>query len=285
MINLELNKNLIDDFNKNGFLILDKFIDSKYLDKLRDRFEPLFRGEFETGIEPDEWNWRFGKDSEDVTRQICNAWKSDKLIREFVCHKVIGECCSRLMNWKGARLIQDNALWKPPGGKTLGYHQDAAYDDWIIPQTMMTCWMSLDYSSKETGTLEYIKGSHKWNKMFAPTSFGKETKFSDLYDKMGLENIPDIDSNKDNYDIISWDVKPGDIILHHPLVLHSSSGNSSSAKRRRGLALRYVGEDVVWDGRKGTFMENEKIQKLLPPINLNDGDILTSELFPIIWQH
>ena len=54
--NLELNKNLIDDFNKNGFLILDKFIDLKYLDKLRDRFEPLFRGDFETGIEPDEWN-------------------------------------------------------------------------------------------------------------------------------------------------------------------------------------------------------------------------------------
>ena len=46
MINLELNKNLIDDFNKNGFLIVDKFIDLKYLDKLRDRFEPLFRGEF-----------------------------------------------------------------------------------------------------------------------------------------------------------------------------------------------------------------------------------------------
>ena len=77
MINLELNKNLIDDFNKNGFLILDKFIDSKYLDKLRDRFEPLFRGEFETGIEPDEWNWRFGRDPEDVTRLICYAWKSD----------------------------------------------------------------------------------------------------------------------------------------------------------------------------------------------------------------
>ena len=102
---------------------------------------------------------------------------------------------------------------------------------------------------------------------------------------MWLENIPDIDSNKDNYDIISWDVKPGDIILHHPLTLHSSSGNLSSVKRRRGLALRYVGEDVVWDARKGTFMENEKIQKLLPPINLNDGDVLTSELFPVIWQH
>ena len=29
------------------------------------------------------------------------------MIREIVCHKVIGESCSRLMNWRGAKLIQD----------------------------------------------------------------------------------------------------------------------------------------------------------------------------------
>ena len=158
MINLELDNNLIDSFNENGFIILDKFINLEYLDKLRNKIEPLFKGEFETGIEPDEWNWKFDKDNAYATRQICNAWKSDNLIREFVCHELIGKCCSILMNWKGARLVQDNILWKPPGGKTLGFHQDAAYDDWLIPQTMITCWMSLDNTSREMGTLEYIKG-------------------------------------------------------------------------------------------------------------------------------
>ena len=81
MINLKLNEDLIDDFNKNGFLILDEFIDLKYLNTLKDRFEPLFKGEFETGVEPDEWNWKYGRDPNDVTRQICNAWKSDNLIK------------------------------------------------------------------------------------------------------------------------------------------------------------------------------------------------------------
>ena len=66
------------------------------------------------------------------------------------------------MGWCGSRLLQDNVLWKPPGGKTLAYHQDAAYDDWIIPQTMMTCWMPIDNVDKEKGTLEYVKGSHLW---------------------------------------------------------------------------------------------------------------------------
>ncbi len=73
MINLKLNQSLIDEFNENGFLILDQFIDLEWIDKLKSKFEPLFKGEFETGNEPDEWNWRFGKDAEDVTRQICNG--------------------------------------------------------------------------------------------------------------------------------------------------------------------------------------------------------------------
>jgi phytanoyl-CoA hydroxylase len=86
MINLKLNQSLIDEFNENGFLILDQFIDLEWIDKLKSKFEPLFKGEFETGTEPDEWNWRFGKDPEDVTRQICNGWKSDNLIKNLVCH-------------------------------------------------------------------------------------------------------------------------------------------------------------------------------------------------------
>ena len=61
MINASLTRHSLEDFNQNGFLILDEFIELRFLDKLKDRIEPLFKGEFETGIEPDEWNWKFGK--------------------------------------------------------------------------------------------------------------------------------------------------------------------------------------------------------------------------------
>ena len=83
MINFELNESLIEEFNNNGFLILDNFLDLNYIEDLRNKFEPLFKGNFEKGIEPDEWNWKFGKDPEDVTRQICNAWKADHLIKKI----------------------------------------------------------------------------------------------------------------------------------------------------------------------------------------------------------
>ena len=37
-------------FEADGFLILDKFLDAETVERLRARFEPLFKGEFETGL-------------------------------------------------------------------------------------------------------------------------------------------------------------------------------------------------------------------------------------------
>ena len=86
---------------------------------LRDRFESLFGGAFETGMQPDEWNWRPERDPPDLTRQICNGWKSDRTIARTVLAAEIGKACARLAGWPGARLAQDNLLWKPAHGRPL----------------------------------------------------------------------------------------------------------------------------------------------------------------------
>ena len=271
MINLELSKNLIDSFNDDGFIILDKFIDLKYLDKLRSKFEPLFRGEFETGIEPDEWNWKFDKDNADVTRQICNAWKSDNLIREFVCHELIGKCCSILMNWKGARLVQDNILWKPPGGKTLGFHQDAAYDDWLIPQTMITCWMSLDNTSREMGTLEYIKGSHRWGlqppkgEFHSPEDYKKELNIF-------------AERNNKKIDVTYVEVPAGGVSFHHGNTWHGS-GINTSKDNRRAIVSHCVPSDARFHptNEGGTAKIYKKYKK-------QNSDILDDNYFPLMWE-
>ena len=102
-------------FDQNGYIIINKFINNDLVEIIKNRFEPIFRGEFATGIEPDEWNWKERRDPNDHTRQICNAWKCDNIIKEIVCHQTIGKICATLMDWNGARLILDNLLWKIPG--------------------------------------------------------------------------------------------------------------------------------------------------------------------------
>ncbi len=271
MIKFELKHNFIEFFQKNGFLIVDKYIESNYLEKLRKKFEPLFSGEFETGVEPDEWNWRFGRDPDDVTRQICNAWKSDKLIRQFVCHKVVGECCSRLMGWGGARLIQDNVLWKPPNGKTLGYHQDASYDDWIIPQTMRTCWMSLDNTSELSGTLEYVIGSHKWGLQPPKGEFHSPADY-----KYELEKFAKKKNKK--IEIAYVEVPPGGVAFHHGYTWHGSGINHSDF-HRRALVAHCVPHDSKFHPTNsgGTA-------KIYKKYKIEDCDELSDLYFPLLWK-
>ena len=271
MINLDLNDQLIKEFNLNGFLILDKFIDVKYINELKDKFEPLFKGKFETGIDPDEWNWKYGKDPEDVTRQICNAWKSDNLIKKFVCHENIGKCCSILMNWDGAKLIQDNLLWKPPGGKTLGYHQDAAYDDWIIPQTMATCWMSLDDTSKKTGTLEYVKGSHKWGLQPPKGEFHSPKDYKEQLNIFAKKNNKDIE-------IVYVDVPAGGVSFHHGYTWHGS-GTNITQDHRRAIVSHCIPSNAKFHptNEGGTAKIYKKYKK-------KNSDILDEKFFPLLWK-
>ena len=84
MIKIDLTENLKKKFQEDGYLILENFLEDLFIPKLTKKFSKLFSGHFETGIEPDEWNWREGRDPENITRQICNAWKSDNLIYVFI---------------------------------------------------------------------------------------------------------------------------------------------------------------------------------------------------------
>ena len=91
----------------------------------------------------------------DLTRQICNAWKSDRDIARIVLRADLGRACAQLGGWPGARLSQDNVLWKPPGGKPLGFHQDSSYEQWAIPPDWVSCWVALEDTTAALGTVEY----------------------------------------------------------------------------------------------------------------------------------
>ena len=74
----------VDQFREDGFLVIENLLDLETVGVLRQRFECLFRGEFETGISPDEVNWQVGQSDPSLTRQICNGWKADSMIARTV---------------------------------------------------------------------------------------------------------------------------------------------------------------------------------------------------------
>jgi phytanoyl-CoA hydroxylase len=137
--------------------------------RLLERWDGFWRGEFETGIFPDEWHWREGMSLPDITREICNIWKADRLFAGVISSSGIGAlCCGLMPHWSaGARLAQDDIWMKAAGSKAIAFHTDAPYiSHQFTPRAhnSVTVWIALDDVRKQTGTLQYVPGSHKWTR-------------------------------------------------------------------------------------------------------------------------
>ena len=99
--------------------------------------------------------------------------------------------------------------------KRTPWHQDQSYYC-VNGSQNISFWIPLDNIPK-LSCPEFVINSHKWNQKFIPTKF-----FGNPYNNIGeeFEKIPDIQKNKKEYDIISWDLKLGDAIAFNFATIH-----------------------------------------------------------------
>lgn len=266
-----LTEQQIDQFNDDGFLIVDRLIDDETVERLRACYDRLFRGEFETGILPDEVNWQEGTGDPSLTRQICNGWKADRDIADVVLREDLGKAITQLSDWRGARIMQDNVIWKPIGTRPLGHHQDCAYLSWFTPTAMLSCWVAMDETSAEGGTIEFVRGSHKWRHLPPEGEFhGPEEyrKYMEIAaEKEGVEP-----------EIVYVEVKPGGGSFHHGWTWHGS-GHNKATRPRRSLVLHAipgVAEYVPENLSEGNGPVYGRYKRL--------GDnVMDENNFPILW--
>jgi ectoine hydroxylase-related dioxygenase (phytanoyl-CoA dioxygenase family) len=211
---------------RDGFLIVDRgFIDEGTIEALRKAFDRLYAGEYETGIRPDEVNWVAGRDPEDRTRQICNGWKADSVVAAQVLSERTGRLSAELMGWDGVRILQDNVIWKPPRTKSLGMHQDGSYLDYLVPPEMITCWIALDDTSAEAGTITYAAGSHRWPR--SPENRGEFHAPADW-----LAPVHRAVPAGEELRLVPIEVEAGGASFHHHLTFHGSGPNMAEVHRR-----------------------------------------------------
>ena len=98
------------------------------------------------------------------------------------------------------------------------------------------------------------------------------------YEGTGLPELPDIEANRDEYEILGWDMEPGDCLVFQAMIVHGSDGNTSLDNRRRALATRWTGDDARYDRRSG--------EVAIPTSDpgLADGAEMDCEDFPVIWR-
>jgi hypothetical protein len=125
------------------------------------------------------------------------------------------------------------------------WHQDTSYLRMMGSQ-LVACWISLDALPKEH-CLEFVRGSHK-GVLYNGSAFAAHDDTAPLYKHSKLPRLPDIQAARGDFDILSWDVNPGDIIVFHLGALHGGAGTAPGL-RRRTVSMRFMGPDVVFDGR------------------------------------
>jgi ectoine hydroxylase-related dioxygenase (phytanoyl-CoA dioxygenase family) len=135
-------------------------------------------------------------------------------------------------------------------------------------------WIPVDPVTLESGTMLYVRGSHRDGKLYQPNVFIAQTPLP------GAEGdpLPDIEGHMDDYDIIHFDVEPGDVIVHHYRTIHGAGGNHSRYQVRRAASLRYCGDDIRFQTRPWAP------RQLHHTTRLNEGDHLSGPDFPVVWS-
>jgi ectoine hydroxylase-related dioxygenase (phytanoyl-CoA dioxygenase family) len=133
----------------------------------------------------------------------------------------------------------------------------------------------LDALSKEE-CLEFVVGTHR-EVMFDGFNPQKPGDPKSGFYNEGLPILPDIQANRDNFPIVSWELAPGDIILSSPSTIHGG-GPTDLEGQRRALAIRAFGDDVVFAERP----PSRPTVPLTPGLSshLKPGDPLRSPWYP-----
>lgn len=201
----------------------------------------------------------------------CN-WQRIPEFRQVIFESPIAEVAAKIMRSKSAQLFHDHVLVKEPGtAKPTPWHQDIPYYFTDGTQTV-SFWIPVE-PVQET-TLRFIAGSHLWDKWVLPVRWlGNESFYPD---PARYRAVPDPDKEP-GYQVLEWAMEPGDAVLFDYRTVHGARGNLT-ARRRRVLSLRFVGDDVVYGERPG------RTSPPFPGHGMAPGERLRQDWFPVVWS-
>ncbi|MEM7178314.1 MAG: phytanoyl-CoA dioxygenase family protein [Pseudomonadota bacterium] len=266
-VDLDLTAQDHEAFANDGFLIRERIISDETVAALRDEMTALFEGRYASGLVPDEVNWKPGHDPH-VTRQICNGWKASPALASVVLSPQVGHVVAALNGWPGARIAQDNVLWKPPAGTrpggALGMHQDSAYAGFASHSLMSTVWIALDDVTEAGGSMVFARGSHRW-----PHHPPAQT-FHDPVDYLAEFRA----AGGSEQDLVPVVVPKGGGSIHHGWLWHGSGPNNGQSPRRSIVAHCLSSEARFTDAVNPVYSRYKRL----------GSDAMDEAHFPVLWH-
>ena len=204
---------------------------------------------------------------------FCN-WAENEHYRRFIWESPLAAVAASLTGSRAIRLFHDHMLTKEAGTRQpTPWHQDQPYYN-IEGRQNVSFWVPVDPVSR-AATLEFVAGSHRGPWLMPRAFMSAEAKW---FPQGTLAELPDIDSHRDEYRILGWDVEPGDVVAFQMLTLHAARG-VERGRRRRVFSLRLIGDDIRHAPRNWvTSPDFAELAAELPA-----GAPMEHRRFPVLW--
>jgi hypothetical protein len=200
-------------------------------------------------------------------------WLLDDAFKAWAIHGPLKDLARQIMtDVKSLNFFYDQIFAKEPHATQPAlWHQDSPYLP-LKGEQILRIWVPFDRVTAESGAVQYLKGSHAWGVVYHPRGF-----------KAISEYQPDFDADYDKYDWLIGEAEPGDVLLHHPKVVHGSHGNTTESFRR-ALTNIYTGDLVTWNPHPASMFNNKAQTGHLEIPNLKPGGPIDCDLFPRVWS-
>ena len=265
---IEISDALVDEFERNGAVCLRGLFAQSWLDILAVGVDKNF-----ANPGPDHTVYTEQGKPGGFYDDYCN-WQRIDEYGDFVMHSPAAAIAARFMHSKTARIYHEHVLIKEPDTQEVTpWHHDLPYYG-VDGDQLCSIWLPLDVVPK-SACPEFVAGSHVSGMLYYPRLFISHENYADAVD--GFEMIPDIDTHRDDYDLLSWDLQAGDCIVFHMRTIHGAPATAGLKSRRRGFSTRWLGDDARFAVRPW---------KTSPPyreVNLRPGDAMDHPSFPVVW--
>lgn len=204
---------------------------------------------------------------------------------------VVGQIAGRIMQAPSAQLVHEQSFYKSPGRIVpTPWHQDTPF---LCVRGMDMCrvWLTCDPSPADI-TVQLVRGSHLWNVVYSMDAgrtvmldrTDERPEYS--YDSFGepdLPKVPDIANHLESFDILRFDVEPGDVLAFQGNMVHGADGRDFHPVPRRAFATMWGGPELRYHQPRGKAFP--------PPRAAGDRPIAHgarigehADAFPIGWQ-
>jgi hypothetical protein len=166
------------------------------------------------------------------------------MYKDIVKHSGFGQIAAQLWGSEYVGYLAEEIFWKTGRSRPTFWHQDTVYSPWIGDH-WCNVWIPLIEMKKEYA-IRVIRGSHK-GIMYDGTKFNPKDPTDPLWGDAGdFPRLPDISAeaaaDPDAWDIVGFDVEPGDVVVLHPHCLHAGGGADATLPERRNMVLRFFGD-------------------------------------------